>query len=127
MDEAIWVASIFGPILIVLGLWVLFRTRDVDRFWTSIKATPAVFYIGAMLNLLIGFTILSLYNEWSMHIAVLVTIFGYMQAIRGVLSFLCTESVMKWSQNIMNHPSLRLLGIVPVVYGLLLSWVGFFM
>lgn len=126
MEQAVWLASIFGPILIVISLWVLLKTNEVDRLWTSVKATPAAYYLGACLNLLIGFTILSLYNRWSMELAVLVTLLGYLQVIRGILALFCHDKMIKWSQKLISNPNFRLISAIPLVYGLLLFWLGFF-
>ncbi len=102
------------------------KNAEVDKLWTSIKATPAAYYLGAMLNLLIGFVILSLYNRWSMDLAVLVTFLGYLQVIRGILALFCHDRMIKWSQKLISNPNFRLMGIIPLVYGLLLFWLGFF-
>ena len=126
MEQAVWLASIFGPILIVISLWVLLKTHEVDRLWTSVKATPAAYYLGAFLNLLIGFTILSLYNRWSIELAVLVTLLGYLQTIRGIVALFYHDKMIKWSQKLINNPHFRSMSAIPLVYGLLLFWLGFF-
>lgn len=126
MEQAVWLASIFGPMLIVISLWTLLRTQEIDRLWTSVKATPAAFYLGAILNLLIGFTILSLYNSWSPSLAVLVTILGYLQVIRGILALFCHDKMLKWSQKLISNRNFCYIAAIPLVYGLLLFWLGFF-
>jgi hypothetical protein len=126
MDQAIWLASIFGPIMAVMGLWILLRAREVERFWISMKATPAAFYLGAFLNVLIGFTILSLYSSFDMNLAIFVTLFGCVQVLRGALSFFFTEQVMKWTQMIMSSSKLRYFSLIPLAWSAVFIWLGYF-
>jgi len=124
MHHATLLASVFGPFMFVIGLWVLLRKHDVEKVWTSIKATPGLLYVGGVINLLIGFTVLAMYKEWSMHLAVLVTLFGYVQLLRGLSILFAHDWAMKMSTKIMKHRQCHLCGILPIVWGIALMCVA---
>ena len=125
MELAIWLASILGPVFAILGLWMVTKTHDVEKMWASIKATPAILYVGGAMNLFLGFTILSLYRTWAMNLAVLVTIVGYLQLLRGLLIFFAHDWTMKMNAKIMKKENIRIAACVPLVFGILLSWFAF--
>ncbi len=120
MQNAILVANIFGPILFILGVWVLARLDQVIAVWTTIKAMPGLLYLSGFINLLIGFTVISLYKEWTPSLAVLVTIFGYLQILRGLVIYFCHAWIINVVSKMMRHPSVRLLCIIPILWGLAL-------
>lgn len=125
MENAVWLAQIFGPIFVLLGCFILFRSKEVMKLWASAKATPVALYLGGVLNLLIGFTVLSLYSDWSWNLAVLVTLLGYVQVLRGILVLFCSNLLMKFSDKLMKPSSLRIMSCLPIVWGLALLWLGF--
>jgi hypothetical protein len=126
MEHAIFLAKIFGPVLTLLGFFVLFRAEDVLKLWGSIKTNPVVMYLAGIINLLIGFTILAMYNEWSMHLPVFVTLLGYVAVIRGILVLFWTDAAKHWSEKFMKTTStLRAIGFLPLIWGILLLWLGF--
>lgn len=118
MDDAVWLASIFGPIFTIIGLWALLRFEEARELWASMKSNPAILYLGGVINLLIGFTILSIYRDWTMNLAVLVTLLGYVQAIRGILILFCHDWVVQMTQNLMRKPSVRWFSLIPLCWGI---------
>lgn len=124
MHHGMWLASVFGPIMFLMGLWMLLRKHEVEKVWSSTKTTPGLLYLGASLNLIIGFAVLTTYREWSMHLLVLVTLFGYVQAIRGLLILFAHDWVMKVSSKVMRQSKFQLWGVLPLVWGLGMIFAG---
>jgi hypothetical protein len=125
MEQAILLSKIFGPVLTLLGLFVLFRPDEVLKMWNSVKANPALLYLGAAIHLLLGFTILALYNEWTMHLPFFVTLLGYVLAIRGIIVLFWADTMMQFGDKVVEKPTLRGTGIIPLIWGLLLLWLGY--
>ncbi len=123
MDETIRLAAIFGPFLTLVGIWALWHHNAMVKAWSSVKSTPGVLYLGAMINLIIGFTILTVYHEWSMDFRVVLTIFGWLISLRGFLVLFYPEVVIDWTMSRMK--SVKWVGIIPLVMGLILSWLAY--
>lgn len=124
MDCILWLARIFGPFFLIMGLWALLRNDDVQRTWNSIKNTPPLFYLGGVLNLLIGFTMLSTYHAWTFGIPVLLTLVGYFMILRGVCVLFVPNKVIEYTEKLMtygNKPS-----FIPLTIGLLLTGYAIF-
>ena len=125
MEKAVLLASIFGPILTILGVWVFFHTNSLRMIWRSLEEDRGALFLGGVLNLLIGFTVFSMYREWSMHLAVFVTLFGYVHIIRGLLVLFATDWVLGLTQRIITQTSLRAMSLIPIIWGLALMKLGF--
>jgi hypothetical protein len=122
MDNAIWLANIFGPFLVIIGLWTLLYLDNHTKVCTSVRNTPGLFYMMGMINLLIGLVIISMYNRWNWNLAILVTLLGWVTAIRGVLIFFAPQLMIKAGQ---RRNSCITFGVVRLVVGILLCWLAF--
>ena len=125
MQNAVWLSSIFGPLLVILGLWMLAYGDNVVKVMASFKSTPSAFYLNGVVNLLIGLTIISQYNVWMWNVSVFLTLLGWGNLIRGILVFFIPQLLIKHTMT--SHSFIKGVGIVPLVWGLILCWVAFFM
>lgn len=124
MQNAMWLASIFGPFMTIVGLWMLLYADNLMKVWNAIKSSAASLYFVGAVNLLIGLTILSQYDMWSWDTHVLVTILGWYSVIRGVMALFVPQLYI---QIMSNTNFMKIMGIIPLVWGLALSWLAFFM
>lgn len=123
VSEALSIASIFGPLLVVLGLWMLLFTENLTKVWNSLKASPCSFYQMAVLNLLFGLFIVNHFNAWIWDKLFLVTLLGWVLILRGALALFIPQLFIKIS---MTSPSrAKKVGLIPLVWGLVLCWVAF--
>jgi len=125
MQNAMWLASIFGPFMTIMGLWMLLYADNLMKVWNAIKNSPASFYFGGVCNLLIGLAILSQYDMWSMDAYVLVTLLGWVMVIRGVMTLFVPQLLIQLTMS--NSSFMKVMGIIPLVWGLALCWLAFFM
>ena len=118
MQLAHYWAQVFGPFLIILGLWMLFYHENQHKIMSSIKASPACFHILSILQLLIGLIIVTQCNIWQMHLYALVTILAWVFIIRGIVGLFFPQVLMK----MMQGKGSRFAGLVPLIWGLALFW-----
>lgn len=123
-NAAMWLASIFGPFMIILGLWMLLYCDQMVKVLSGIKNSPAIFYLNSVFNILIGFTILSQYDLWGWNLLVLVTLLGWVMVIRGIMGLFVPQLLM---DILTRKDHCKVMGLIPVIWGVLLSYVGFFM
>lgn len=124
MQNAMWLAGIFGPLLMIIGIWMLFYHDSMVKVCASCKNTPSVMYVMAVINMIIGLTVLNSFNMWMWGLALLVTVFGWFMLIRGILGLFVPHVLMKWAH---NANWMKVKGIVPLVWGFGLCWLAFWM
>jgi len=125
MDMAIKLARVFGPFMGIIGLWMLLYGENVVKIMTSMKNNPAGSYVTSGINLLVGLFIIATYNVWVWDIFFFVTLLGWWFFLRGVFGLFMPQLVVK---AMMTRGSwMKTMGIIPFVWGLILTWAGFYM
>lgn len=120
-----WIAGIFGPYLIIMGLWMLFYHDNMMKVLTSLKNSPASLMVSSVISLIVGLAVISEYNVWMWQLALLVTLFGWYQLVRGVMVLFLPQLFIKLATN--NQQWLKVKGLVPLIWGFLLCWLAFWM
>jgi hypothetical protein len=125
MQSAISLASVFGPMMAIVGLWMLLYNDNMVKVLNSTKTSPAAFYTSGWIHLFLGLVVVSQYNVWSASLAVLVTLLGWAMIVRGILTLYMPQVVVKFAMS--RTRWLKGMGLVPLVWGLLLTWYAFYM
>lgn len=125
MDSAMMLARVFGPFLAILGLWMLLYGDNVAKIMASVKSSPSAQYWSAIFNLLIGLFIINAYNVWTWNIFFFVTLLGWAMFIRGVLALFMPQLIVQWFMT--KNTWMKTMGIIPFVWGLILTWTGYYM
>ena len=125
MQNAVWLASIFGPFLSIMGLWALMYSDNMMKICNSVKNSPAALYFNGVMNFLIGIFIVNQYNVWMMDIYFLITLLGWFAIVRGVAALFVPQIFMKCLMA--RSDSFKYIGLLPLVWGLALVWLAFFM
>lgn len=125
MESAIMLARVFGPFLGIIGLWMLLYGDSVIKIMNSMKSSPAALYASAVFNLLIGLFIINAYNVWIWDVFFFVTLLGWAMFIRGLFAFFMPQLIVKSTMTKTNW--MKTMGIIPFVWGLILTWSGYYM
>jgi hypothetical protein len=125
MQNAMWLASIFGPFLMILGIWMLFYRDNMMKVCNSIKSTPGLLYFSGILNLLIGLIVISEFSFWSWGLTVLVTLLGWALLVRGLMIFFLPQFLLKKTMG--DGEMLRVKGVIILIWGFGLTWLAFWM
>lgn len=124
MDSAVMLAKVFGPFLAIIGLWMLIYGDHLVKIMSAMKNSPPSLYLAAIITLLIGLFIINTYNIWSIDIYVFVTLFGWAMFLRGLLGFFMAPVLVKLFMQ--KTAWIKVMGIFPFVWGLILIWAGFY-
>jgi hypothetical protein len=123
-NAAMWLASIFGPLLVIIGLWKLLYSDAFSKVQHSVRNSHGLMYYSSVVYLWVGFTVLSQYDMWAMDALVFVTLLGWVMVIRGILGLFVPQML----HDMYNHRGFcKVCGLIPLVWGVILCWIGFFM
>lgn len=122
MVDGIQLAKIFGPVFIILGLWELFSTQNAIAYTKAARENAIFPVLGGLLNLIIGFTILTYFNEWDWNFGILVTLLGWCAVIKGIALFFFPKYINKFK---INKKTLRLSGVFVFLWGFGLCYWGY--
>ncbi len=88
METSRIMARIIGPLLIVLAVGVFLNMEFYRSLATEFSKSASLRYFGGFVALLLGLIMLQLHNKWEARWHVLITILGWITAIKGALLIL---------------------------------------
>ncbi len=124
MTYAQEISSVFGPFLVISGLWVVICVKRVISLWGSFKTNAPIFYTAGMLNLLLGIYIITMYNIWIGNLTIFVTLLGWVLAIRGGLLLFFPRIMFQLFLSTKNI--ICLWGIISIVWGAIFVKIAYF-
>ena len=117
------IASIFGPILVITGIWTLLYQYNIKKIIESLGKNPALLYVGGFLNLIMGLTIINSFNVWIVNREILVTLLGWLLFLRGLVIYFLPNAALKIVK--MQENTYVFSSMISIIWGLALCWLAF--
>ena len=117
-------ASIFGPLLLIFGIWKLFYTSNLKKVLVAFRQSSPTLVLASYVNMLVGLFIVTVHNYWEWDYPIFVTLLGWLILLKAIVCLF----VPRWLE-LVDGASLRTFkfcAIIPIVWGLVLCWMAFF-
>jgi uncharacterized protein YjeT (DUF2065 family) len=122
MDTANFVAALLGPLYIVVGAGILLNPDHYQRMAQDFLRSPALTYIGGAMAMAVGLSILYFHNVWRADWTVVITILGWLAALKGAHLLLFPGRALNlWSPLIARTDWLRSLSFGTIAFGIFLT------
>ena len=119
-------ARLLGPVLLVAGVGMLLDPRGYRAMAEEFLASRALIYISGLIALVTGLAIVNFHNRWAFGWRVIITIFGWLSLIGGVVRILAPDRVKHIGAAFLDKTeTMRIAGIVVVALGAILSIAGY--
>ncbi|MBT3237295.1 MAG: hypothetical protein HOK06_06910 [Rhodospirillaceae bacterium] len=126
MTSAEIIASIIGPFYIVVAIGLAVNPGVYRRLATDFIEQPALAYMGGIMALLMGLLILVFHNTWSADWTAIITLFGWLAALKGAVLIIRPRALVDLSQSIMQSDGMvRAMAFFALLLGLFLTGKGF--
>lgn len=123
MLHAMWLGSVFGPFLVIHGLWMLLCRANVMKVEAAVKSSQACFHIIGVVQLLVGLFIVNTCCMGPLHgVAILLVILGWLLILRAVMVFFMSKIMLKTLGNPKWNASA---GIISLIWGIAICWMAF--
>jgi cytochrome bd-type quinol oxidase subunit 2 len=122
MQIANKLAILAGSAFLVVGL-SLFINPYVNTAMNDLVNNQGLLWVTGLVTFVMGTVMLALYNTWSKGWRVLVTIIGWLAAIKGAVLMLFPQ-VMTLYASFLSDTTLTLSGIYAIVLGGLFLFLG---
>jgi uncharacterized protein YjeT (DUF2065 family) len=126
MCISLFYAQVIGLWLLIAGLaMVLHQARFKKTLLESVSDASAMNWT-AFWTLGIGLVLVISHNIWVPAWPVVVTIYGWILVIQGILRLFAPEHFAKWVKRLTADNGFKIASYVWVIVGLYLVWMGFF-
>ncbi|MCK4934529.1 MAG: hypothetical protein KAR79_02985 [Simkaniaceae bacterium] len=122
MNE-ITLSSIFGPLLIILGLWSMMHLTKMKKICESFQANPCCLYLAGLINLLLGLTIIQ-FTYWALNLTFFITLLGWFMLVKGILILFFSGAWSSWMKKC-GRPVKVFCAVITIIWGLALCSLAF--
>ncbi len=118
MQTSVFIARLIGPLMITVGLAVLFNRRNFRSMAEDFLTNRGLMFLGGILVMLAGLAIVLTHNVWTADWRVLVTLFGWLMVIAGIIRIIEPPFLYAGARTLLRHPAM------PVVTGVIWLAIG---
>ena len=126
MQTSIYLAKLMGPVIAVAGIgFLLNRQAFMDMARDFLESTGMIMMSG-FLALVMGLAIVNAHNIWVADWPVIITVFGWMAVLGGVMRITMPDVVRSIAERMLSMTTfITIEGIILIALGGWLSYVGY--
>jgi hypothetical protein len=126
MERSHFLAKLIGPVCIVGGLGMLFNTAVYRAMFERALHDHMIIYLSGIFALTVGLAIVILHNDWRWHWSLIITVFGWLALIGGVVRMLAPQVIEAYALSVLSVPNFFVIdGGIVILLGVLLSYFGY--
>ena len=119
--NTLFLATVIGWYLVIVGLLTLVQQEHVKSVMSDIMAQRGLFFVLAIITLILGLMMVASHNVWVKGWPVVITLLSWLVLIGGLIRLFGQETVNKMWHSMSNHPfGMKIVSIVSIVIGLFL-------
>ncbi len=126
MTITIYLAQIWGPILLAIGLGFFVSRKYYIRLYKNLQNEPLAMLSFGILSMLIGITQIGVHNVWGSFTEGLMSVLGWGTLVKGVVFLVVPGVVDKAADWEVAKKLVPIVGGLVLLVGIYLSYVGYF-
>lgn len=127
METSLMLARLIGPVMVVMGAYVLLRPEHLERAAREILDSAALLMIAGLLAFVPGLAIVLAHNVWVAGWPVVVTLMGWIAMLAGLARMFLPDTMRRAGEVMLGRPRIFLVGpgLVMLAVGGFLCLKGF--
>lgn len=126
MTTSKMISGLMGPTLVAIAIAMLFNFGSFPEFAEQVSRDPALIFLSGILLLVAGLAIVRAHNVWTGGWPVLVTIFGWLAIVGGLVRMLFPMRLAAIAASLGQSTGLIIgVSIVLLLIGAFLTLMGF--
>ena len=126
MSASIFIARLIGPVMLVTGLAVLMKSRDLRAIGEEFLDSRALMFLGGLITMPAGLSIVLTHNIWTADWRIIVTLFGLLLTIAGAIRIVAPPFLIAGGRAFVRHPAMGLIaGGLWTAMGLIFCFFGY--
>lgn len=118
--------QILGLTYIAIGLGMLINPRFYKDMLNKMINSEDVLFVTGLLVLIIGYFLVSYHNIWTGGAAIILTIFGWMALLKGLMMVVIPEQSIKLYNFIkISKGQVGTYGVIILILGVICTYLGY--
>lgn len=126
MDTTIFLAKLWGPVLLAVGIGVFVSRSYYIKIYRDLEKDVLAVLLFGMVAMISGVAHILFHNVWNTFQEGLISFLGWGLFVKGAL-FIIAPNFVDYAGNFWANKNLiPLAGILTLIAGAYLSWIGYF-
>ena len=125
MELSLFLAKLFGIYLLIIAVLWAVRGDEISKVVNELFANRPLVFLSGLLALAIGIAIAISHSVWELNWRGLITLFGYMSIVKGMMRIGFPEIPQKAAAFLITGKARWLWTGLAVALGVYLTWAGF--
>ncbi len=126
MDSSIFLAMLMSPYIIMIGASLILNQKIFRKIMEDFPKTPSLVFITGLLTFVDGLAIVLFHNIWVADWRVIITIFGWLVLIKGMLLVMLPGTLLKVTKIYSDNLKLVLIPwSIMILIGIFLTIKGY--
>lgn len=104
MSNSVFIARLIGPVMLVIGLAMFANQRAFRDMAEEFVASRALIFLSGLIIMPVGLAIVLTHNIWAADGRVMITLFGWANAIGGAIRLAAPAYVMRAGRAVLKRP-----------------------
>ncbi len=125
MQTSRFLAKLIGPVLVVIGLAMIFNADVFRAMAGEFLKSPSLIYIAGLLALTAGLAIVNTHNVWSGDWRVVITVLGWLCLVGGIFRIGFPSGVQSLGASMLASASTNWIMIEGGIFAVLGAWLSY--
>ena len=126
MDTSIFLAKLVGPMMLVMGLFVVFNPERIRRVGREFLDSEALIFMSGVITLPVGLAIVVTHNVWEANWRVLITLIGWIAVLAGIARLALPDAMKTLGEAMLEKTFMTTVpGALMAIIGVYLSYHGY--
>lgn len=126
MQTSLYLAKLMGPVLTVIGLFIVLRPERMRQIGREFLVSNALIFMSGIITLPIGIAIVISHNVWDSDWRVLITLFGWITVLAGIARLMLPDRIKLAGVSLLEKPKRIIIpGVVLIALGAFLTYKGY--
>jgi hypothetical protein len=125
MDTTIFLASIWGPIILAMGLGIFVSRSYYVRIYRDLEKDALAVLTFGMLAMAVGIIQIKAHDVWNNLPEIVVSLIGWMLLVKGAMFTIIPRVVDKSGDWVLRTKLMIAVGVMTLIIGAYLSWIAY--
>jgi len=126
METSILIAKIFATVYLSFSLGLLFSSKYYKEKLPKLVDNSSYLILGGFMAIVFGFLILEFHNYWNSDWTIVITIFGWLSLLKGIILIVFPRLFTGYTSTILKAENQKYILMLILIMGGFFGYFGFF-
>jgi len=126
METSILIAKILATVYLSFSIGLLFSSKYYKEILPKLVDNSSFLILGGFMAIVFGFLILEFHNYWNSDWTIVITIFGWLSLLKGIILIVFPQIFTGYKSIILKADNQKYILMFILILGAFFAYFGFF-